>query len=114
MSSLGMGDMYDYDSPTIQSKVDSKIGNFALGSSDKGKFYPKYVGRSDSDLKVELANHLKDKNHHSKFKFSYAASETEAFNTECKNYHDFEKFLENEIHPDSPNGMNLNCSVCVN
>ena len=26
-----------------------------------------------------------------------------------KNFHDFEKQLENEKHPDSPNGMNLIC-----
>jgi len=105
---------FDYDTPTIQSKVDSeKIGNYALGKTDdKGDFYPKYVGRSDSDLQGELTSRLQDKDHHSKFKFSYADSKKEAFEKECKNYHDFEKSLENKIHPDSPNGMNLKCPVC--
>lgn len=116
MISLGMGDMYDYDSSTIQSKVvEERIGNFALGFfSDDGNFYPKYVGRSDSDLKVELQNHLQDKSHHSKFKFRYAKSITDAFHVECNNFHDFEKSLENKIHPDSPNYMNLKCLICYN
>ena len=114
MAGLGMGDMHDYDSLTIRYKVlEERIGNFALGySSDKGVFCPKYVGRSDSDLKVELQNHLQDKNHHSKFKFRYAESVTDAFHIECNHFHDFKNSLENEIHPDSPNGMYLTCPKC--
>lgn len=44
--------------------------------------------------------------------FSYAANHIEAYRKECRNYHDFIKQLENENHPDSPDNMNLKCSVC--
>lgn len=111
MPSLEMGNSwYDYDSDEINSNVSSnKIGNYALGYEKEESFIPKYVGRSDSDVKDELINYLDDKSHHKKFMFRYASTEKEAHEKECKNFHDFEKQLENEKHPDSPNGMNLTC-----
>lgn len=111
-----MSDPYLYDSGTINGKVSKgKIGNYALGyTNEQGSFIPKYVGRSDTDLQAELMAHLEDKNHHKKFMFSYASSTTNAFKEECRNYHDFKKQLENEKHPDSPNGMNLTCPFSHN
>lgn len=111
MSNLGMGSSwYGYNTEEINSNVSpNKIGNYALGYEKEKGFIPKYVGRSDSDVQDELLNHLDDKKHHKKFMFSYASTKKEVYEQECKNFHDFEKQLENENHPDSPNGMNLKC-----
>lgn len=101
---------YDYNSDEIKSNVSSnKIGNYALGYEKEGGFVPKYIGRSDSDVQGELLNYVDEKNNHKKFMFMYASTKEEAYNQECKNFHDFKKQLENENHPDSPNGMNLKC-----
>jgi len=111
MPDLEMGSSwYGYNSDEIKSNVSSnKIGNFALGF-EKGKgFVPKYVGRSDSDVRGELLNYLDDKSHHEEFMFSYVSTIKEAYEQECKNFHDFKKQLENENHPDSPDGTNLKC-----
>lgn len=115
---LNMKGAYLYDSNTINAKVwKQKIGNYALGHSKEGIFYPKYVGRSDTDLHAELISHLQDKSNHKEFMFSYASSISEAFREECRNYHDFfynkegGKQLENEIHPATPEGTSLKCTL---
>jgi len=108
MATLDMKGPFDFDENTVK-KVTPKIGNYALGHmTEEGKFRPKYVGRSDSDLQAELVQRLKTHGHHKKFKISYADSKKDAFNKECKNYHEFDP-SENENHPDSPDGMNLQC-----
>ena len=118
MANLNMNGPYSYDLETINAKVwKNKIGNYALGYTEEGTFYPMYVGRSDNDLHEELVAHLQDKRYHKQFKFSYASSPTEAFREECRNYHDFfytkdsKKQLENEIHPRAPTGTNLVCAL---
>jgi len=108
MASLDMKGPYDFDEDMIK-KVTPKIGNYALGHiTEEDKFRPEYIGRSDSDLQAELVQRLKTHEHHKKFKLSYADSKKDAFNKECKNYHEF-KPSENKTHPDSPDGMNLDC-----
>lgn len=111
MPNLGMGsDKHGYNSDEIKSNVSSnKIGNYALGFENEKGFVPKYVGRSDSDVQGELLNYVDDKKHHKKFMFRYASTKKEAYEQECKNFHDFENQLENENHPDSPDGENLKC-----
>ena len=112
MASLNMQGPYKFDAETIKTQSDEgKIGNYALGHlNNEGGFIPKYIGRSDSDLRQELLNRL-DKNH-PKFMFSYAPSAKEAFKKECQNYHDFENQLENKIHPAGPEGTDLKCHIC--
>jgi hypothetical protein len=116
MANLGMGDTkYYFNEKTIKDYVPSKgVGNYALGDKnpESGQFRPKYVGRSDTNLQQELIARLQEKGHHKLFKFKIASNISEAFDTECRNYHDFESHLENEIHPASPAGMNLRCHVC--
>lgn len=109
--SLDMNGSYPFDSNTIKSIVSkNKKGNYALGHMEEESFYPEYVGRSDTDLQGELIIRL-ETHPHPKFKFSYATSIEEAYRKECKNYHDF-KVPKNDIHPASPKGMNLRCSIC--
>jgi hypothetical protein len=112
MPSLDMNGSFLFDDKTIKSEVTPKqIGNYALGQTESNTFYPKYVGRSDTDLQDELINRLKT-HKHPRFKFSYASSISAAYKKECDNYHDFIKYLENDIHPASPKGMNLSCHRC--
>lgn len=107
---------FDFDYDTIKVRVDArKIGNYALGyeseSSNKG-FMPKYVGRSETDLKKELSAKLRTRSpNRKKFMFSYCTTSREAFEKECKNYHDFRSQLENENHPPRPEGTNYPCPV---
>jgi hypothetical protein len=115
LASLEMNGPFGFTSDEIDDLVaDNRIGNYALGTIDKtdGKFIVRYVGRSDSDVKAELKNRLALG--YPNFKFSYADSKKDAFDKECRNYHDFggKKLLRNERHPDRPEGMtNLNCPI---
>lgn len=117
MASLGMGsESYTLNTVTIDNEVaQSKIGNYALGHrNEKGTFIVKYVGRSDTDLNARLKQHA-DAGKHKEFKFSYAGTAKAAFETECRNFHDFgetEK-LANSIHPDRPKGENFECPCCT-
>jgi hypothetical protein len=105
---------FDFDVKSIEAKVESgKKGNFALGylKEPTGGFVVKYVGRSDTDLKEDLLFNLPKSSTRQKFKFDYAQTEKEAFEKECKNYHDFRKQLENEQHPRRPKDKNYPCPV---
>lgn len=116
MASLEMNGPYDFNEESIE-KVIKKIsaGNYALGrENEKGEFIVKYVGRSDGDVKGRLKQHIGE--NYMKFKYSYASSPKEAFDKECKNYHDFGENdkLDNEIHPDRPENTNWKCQFCDN
>lgn len=105
---------YTFDQHTINQKVTKRsAGNYALGfKNSDGAFIVCYVGRSDTDLNARL--HIQLKEHpHKMFKFSYAQTSIEAFEKECKNYHDFggRSKLENEIHPDKPYAV-CKCPIC--
>lgn len=115
MATLRMGrEVYDFNSQTIDKKVKPKlVGNYALGYiGERGGFVPKYVGRSDTDLKAELEKRLSDREFgkYKKFKFSYEDSRKAAYEKECQNYHDFdEDKLDNKKHPDKPDGTDYPC-----
>jgi hypothetical protein len=114
MPKLDMDGPHPFAEAEIDSGVEARrIGNYALGHvNDEETFIVKYVGRSDTDLKRELKARLSPKYTH--FKFSYATSIREAFEKECKNYHDFNTkgLLDNENHPDRPNGEEWKCPSC--
>ncbi len=115
MPSLDMNGPFSFTNEEIDSRIrDNKIGNYALGSKNsKGGLNVSYVGRSDTDLKAELKQRL-ETHDHSHFKASYANSPKEAFEKECKNYHDFggKNELENKIHPARPKNVNWKCTEC--
>lgn len=113
MPSLEMKGPYVYSSAKIDEVVtQTSAGNYALGYSKEGKFRVQYVGRSDNNVNEELKVKLNGK--YDKFKFSYASSPKEAFEKECRNYHDFgaKEKLANENHPDRPNDADWKCPVC--
>ena len=116
LADLGMSfGPFEFDKATIMRKVaQNSIGNFALGylKESTGGFVPKYVGRSDSDVREELLAKLETKSRtRQNFEFDYANSVKAAFDMECENYHDFRKQLENEIHPRRPEGKDYPCPV---
>ena len=117
MPSLEMGNtMYELNKSTIESLIkDGLIGNYALGmKSVNGSFVVHYVGRSDTDLKQRLIQHLDDDKPYPYFKFSIASNIREAYLKECKNFHDFgaESYLDNKSHPSKPEGIKEVCPYC--
>lgn len=123
MPSLNMGGAsFPLNEKEINDRIaEKRIGNYAYGYlNDKGAFVVKYVGRSDTDLRDRIKHGIqkfKDnpKLRYEQFKFSYADSAEEAYRKECQNYHDFggpNGLLENDIHPDAPDGSTLTCLIC--
>jgi hypothetical protein len=84
-----------------------KIGNYILGYLVDKIFYPKYVGRSDTDLNVKLKEYIDSK--YKRFRFLIQTSAKNAFLKECENYHDFRKSIDNTIHPARPKGTEWKC-----
>lgn len=113
MASLNMNGPYLLNDAEIDKHIPSgSIGNYAYGYTKDGTFYIKYVGRSDSDLNERIRHGI---GQYPEFKFSLASSKKAAYEKECQNYHDFgglEGKLDNEIHPDKPDGTNYSCPVC--
>lgn len=122
MASLNMGISYDLTYDVIEKVVEAnRIGNYAYGYlNDKGVFIVCYVGRSDADLKDRVKHGIEDMKkdpncRYERFKFSYAQTVVEAYEKECRNYHDFggpEGYLRNAVHPAKPDGYDGVCPVC--
>ena len=89
-----------------------KVGNFALGTLKDSKFVPKYVGRSDKDLQLCLKKYIGLQ--YTYFKFKYAGSPIKAFIRECSNYHNFQRQLDNDKHPEKPEGVDADCPYGCN
>ncbi len=109
--SLNMNGPHSLNTQSVNTNVNKKMGNYALGYvNDQDTFIVQYVGRSDTDIHGRLtywANQNESKN----FKYSYAKSTKEAFEKECKNYHDFNP-PKNDMHPDAPSGTSYTCPYC--
>lgn len=118
MDRLEMGEKHKLCDIIVNMVVpDYKMGNYAFGYIDKedGAFVVCYVGRSDSDLKKEIKQQMKTDRAKgcTHFKFSIASTKKEAFEKECRNYHDFGECdcLNNDIHPAKPAGTEYKCPV---
>lgn len=113
MPSTGLNGPFILTSNKIDETVKKvSSGVYALGRvNDKKIFIIKYVGRSDDDLNDRLHDWVGEYNH---FKASYYNSVKAAFEKECSIYHDFgeNEKLDNEIHPDRPDGTMLRCPIC--
>lgn len=122
MASLNMGISYNLTYEEIDRVVsEERIGNYAYGYlNEKGVFIVCYVGRSDTDLKKRIKHGIEDMKAdptcpYERFKFSYASSIQEAYEKECRNYHDFggeDGYLRNEVHPSKPEHYGGICPVC--
>lgn len=110
MSRLNMEGSFLFTSEDIDKQVTRKSpGNYALSYSNDGTFSVNYVGRSDTDLNRRLKEHLGSG--YKRFKYSYASTPEEAFDKECRNYHDFTP-RDNGNHPDRPRGATWRCPQC--
>lgn len=93
------------------------MGNYAFLQKKwlAGEYFVRYVGRSDSDLKKEIKQQMRTDRAKgcTHFKYSIAKSVKEAFEKECRNYHDFggNTKLHNKNHPDKPDGTEYECPV---
>lgn len=89
-------------------------GAYVLGDVIGGRFVFRYVGRSDCCIRTRLLTHgLLYRFPY--FIFSYTRTAKEAFELECKWWHDCKNSgsgLLNVIHPDSPSGAGLDCPYC--
>ncbi len=83
-------------------------GAYALGASRDNTFYVGYVGRSDSDVRGRLRDHV---DAYAQFKYEYYASPKAAFEKECHLYHDFTP-AANDVHPARPSGSGWKCPRC--
>lgn len=113
MPLLDMHGPVNFDADSIAAKVETDhIGNYALGYiDDEGVFIVMYVGRSDEDLVVRLKQQFNENgNRYPKFKFSYADTIMEAFEKECRNYHEFDP-PDNKYHPKRPEDYDGLCPV---
>ena len=114
MLSLDMRGPFDFTSAKIDEYIPkTSPGNYALGyTKEDGSFIPQYVGRSDTDIKQELKSKLSDQ--YKKFEFSYANSPEEAFEKECRNFHDLggSITLHNKNHPARPDNTDWKCPLC--
>ncbi|MDA4135957.1 MAG: hypothetical protein OK449_03005 [Thaumarchaeota archaeon] len=93
-----------------------QAGNYALGvKDDAGEFIPKYIGRSDTDLRMELISKLAP-TEYQYFKFSIG-SPRGAFQIECAQFHLFKGKIESMrdaggTHPVAPTGTDFKCFLC--
>lgn len=109
MATTGLNGPFVLTSTEINSiVVDKSPGAYALGSTSSGVFTVKYVGRSDDDLNSRLQCWVGE---YAEFKASYFLTPQEAFEKECRLYHDFGEShsLDNSIHPAAPTSTSVRC-----
>lgn len=96
----------------IREKVPQKKGNYLFLSS---LGVVKYIGRSDSDLQTEILQQMDTyrANGCTQFKYSLSESVRDAYETECRDYHNYggKDKLNNRYHPDEPEGHHYPCPV---
>lgn len=110
MASLDMQGSYPLNNTEIDRVITrTSPGNYALGYSKDGSFYVQYVGRADSDVNARLKQHIGE--NYARFMYSYATSPKDAFEKECRNYHDFSP-RNNTYHPDRPANQGWKCPRC--
>jgi hypothetical protein len=73
---------------------------------------PRYVGRSDTDVRRRLLQHV-DAGTYRFFLVEHDRSPNEAFWRECNLYHHYRNRLDNEIHPAVPRNCGSGCPRCA-
>lgn len=107
------------NSENIDNEVEKdRYGVYGLDRGSKDDpFRVYYVGRADKCLNSRLKDHIDEKFEGSTykwFKYDYADSTEEAYQKECECYHHYggKDKLDNEAHPQKPEGTNLKCPIC--
>ena len=118
MASLGMLGPFALTDVEVNKRVPENVmGNYAFLQKKwlTSKYIVCYVGRSDTDLKKEIKQQMKTDRAKGCTHFMHCIAKTkkEAFEKECRNYHDFggSDYLNNDIHPATPAGTTYKCPV---
>src|ERR1700691_4414331 len=95
-------------------KIDANVvagctGVYILDKTTSGAFVVSYVGRSDYDVAARLKAGVTEGGY-ALFRFKYMPSAAAAYELECQIYHAV-THLDNEIHPDAPNGSSCTCPI---
>ena len=111
--------VYPFNADTIKLIVPKSVtcGNYRIGRLfDSDKFAPFYIGRvTDEPLSDRLIDHISEYGTKAVcFDFASAISALDAYKQECHDYHSFigDGYLQNDIHPAKPKGVNTMCPVC--
>jgi hypothetical protein len=113
MPDLWMGpNLFRFEQVVIDRLVKpGQSGNYVLGFKDEsGEFIPKFIGRSDFDLRSEMTAKLAATKY-PYFKFSLCNPRI-AFETESAQFHNYRGQLDNKTHPVSPTGSGFKCFLC--
>ena len=88
-------------------------GSYQLGFLDPvGSFLPMYPGRSDTDSRRRLLDHVRA-GIYTHFRFFPTRTVREAFTRECRDYHLLlEMGIDNVIHPRRPRNLSYECPYC--
>jgi hypothetical protein len=108
MPNTGLHGPYPFTQASLNSKLSRGIGVYVLDRNNNETFEVHYVGRSDVDISVRLSDHIGKG--YTRFKYGYLKTAKEAYELECRIYHDFNP-PDNVIHPDAPEGLNCTCPV---
>ncbi|MDF9813968.1 hypothetical protein M2266_003199 [Streptomyces sp. SPB162] len=73
---------------------------------------PRYVGRSDTDIRRRLLRHCTDRTG-AYFTYDVHHNPANAFEVECALFHSLSPQLANRIHPDRPNFHETACLFCL-
>lgn len=73
---------------------------------------PRYVGRSDTDIRRRLLRHCTDRTG-AYFTYDVHYNPANAFEMECALFHALSPELANRIHPDRPNFHETACLFCL-
>ena len=93
--------------------IDEKIKDNSKGAYilSRGGNAAHYVGRSDTNLKTRLKQHMTDNSKkYTQFWFTLVTSPLEAYYLECEWYHKYNP-TDNENHPAVPPGAAWKCPV---
>jgi len=107
---------FAFDALSITTHVTEKSsGSFILGHLDENNtFIPRFVGRSEADVRGELLFQLRLGKKCNAFTFRYASSPHQAFEQQCMDFHECGgcASLDNARHPSRPSHTKWECPIC--
>ena len=109
---MGLSAFYPYNLEEINNVIDDQVNAvFILGNMADDKFIPKFVGRSENNLKSEVQKYLGDA--YTTFQYENRDSDKDAFELESTYYHSYggKEKLDNEKHPSMPDGADYDCPL---
>ncbi len=110
MASPTLSDLHSLTGDNIDAFVTrTSPGVYALDGTTASSFIYSYVGRSDVDVNGRLHQWI---GKYKYFKFAYSSSAKNAFEDECRLYHDYNP-PDNAIHPARPTNSGWACPRCT-